>query len=133
MIIRVDPHSGVPIYRQIVDQIRFQVGIELLLPGTEVPSTRALAEKLGVNPMTVSKSYALLEDDGVLERRPGLTLIVAELPPARRERTALEQLRLALEPAAAIASQLGIPRKQARRVFRQLLKESAAGKEKEKG
>ena len=125
MIIRVDPHSGVPTYRQIVDQIRFQVGSDLLVPGTELPSTRALAEKLGVNPMTVSKSYALLKDEGVLERRPGQTLIVAELPPARRERTALEQLRLALEPAATIASQLGIPRKKARRVFRELLKESS--------
>ena len=126
MIIRVDPRSGVPVYLQIVDQIRFQVGSDLLLPGTELPSTRTLAEKLRVNPMTVSKSYAFLEDEGVLERRPGLTLIVAELSPARRERTALEQLRLALEPAATIASQLGIPRKQARRLFRQLLKESAS-------
>jgi GntR family transcriptional regulator len=125
MIVRIDQHTGVPVFRQIVDQIRFQVGCDLLSPGTELPSTRTLAEKLGVNPMTVSKSYALLEDEGVLERRPGQTLIVAELPPARRERTALEQLRLALEPAATIASQLGIPRKQARRVFRQLLKESA--------
>ena len=132
MIIRVDPHSGVPVYRQIVDQIKFQVGSDLLLPGTELPSTRTLAEKLGVNPMTVSKSYALLEDEGVLERRPGLTLIVAELSPARRERTALQQLRLALEPAAIIASQLGIPRKQARRMFRQLLKESAGVKGKKK-
>ena len=126
MIIRVDPRSGASIYRQIVDQIRFQVESDLLLPGTEIPSTRALAGRLGVNPMTVSKSYGLLAAEGVLERRPGLTLIVAELPPARRERTALEQLRLALEPAATIASQLGIPRKQARRVFRQLLKESPA-------
>jgi GntR family transcriptional regulator len=132
MIIRVDPHSGAPIYRQIVDQVRFQVGSDLLVPGTELPSTRALAEKLGVNPMTVSKSYALLEEEGVLERRPGQTLIVAELPPASRERTALQQLRLALEPAATIASHLGIPRKQARRLFRELLKESAAAKEKRK-
>lgn len=125
MIIRVDPRSGVPVYRQIVNQVRFQVDSDLLVPGTEIPSTRALAGKLGVNPMTVSKSYALLEAEGVLERRPGLTLLVAELSPTRRERTALEQLRLALEPAATIASQLGIPRKQARKMFRQLLKESA--------
>jgi len=133
MIIRVDRHSRIPIYVQIVDQIKFQVGSDLLLPGTELPSTRTLAEKLGVNPMTVSKAYARLEDEGVLERRPGLTLIVAELSPTRRERTALQQLRLALEPAAAMASQLGIPRKKARRAFRELLKESAGVKQKKKG
>jgi len=131
MIIRVDPHSGVPIYRQIVDQIRFQVGSALLPPGTELPSTRALAEKLGVNPMTVSKSYALLEDEGVLDRRPGLTLIVADLSPAKRERTALQQLRSALGPAATIASQLGISTKQATSVFRELLDRSANEVEKE--
>lgn len=125
MVIRIDPHSGVPTYRQIVDQVRFQAGSDPMAPGTELPSTRALAAKLGVNPMTVSKAYALLTDEGVLERRPGQTLMVAELPPARRERTALEQLRLALEPAATIASQLGIPRKKARRVFRELLKAQA--------
>lgn len=102
------------------------------MAGTELPSTRALAKKLRVNPMTVSKSYALLEEEGVLERRPGQTLIVAELPPSRRERTALEQLRLALEPAVIIASQLSIPRKQARRVFRQLLKESGRALEKKR-
>lgn len=124
MIIRVDPNRGIPVYRQIVDQIRFQVGGGLLPPGTEVPSTRALSRKLGVNPMTVSKSYALLEDEGVLERRPGLTLIVAELSPSKRERTVMQQLRAALEPAATIASQLRVSPRPAGALFREMVEES---------
>ncbi len=124
MLIRVDPNSGVPVYRQIVDQIRFQVGSGLLAAGTELPSTRTLSRKLNVNPMTVSKSYALLEDEGVLERRPGLTLIIAELSPSKRERAATQQLRAALEPAATVASQLGVPSRQAGGLFRAMVEKS---------
>jgi GntR family transcriptional regulator len=124
MVIRVDPNSGIPVYRQIVDQIRFQIGGGLLPPGTELPSTRALSRKLRVNPMTVSKSYALLEDEGVLERRPGLTLIVAELSPSKREHTVMQQLRAALEPAATIASQLGVPPRPAGALFREMVEKS---------
>ncbi len=124
MVIRVDPNSGIPVYRQIVDQIWFQVGSGLLAPGTELPSTRALSRKLGVNPMTVSKSYAVLEDEGVLDRRPGLTLIVAALSPSKREHTAMQQLRATLEPAATIASQLGVPARQAGSLFREMVEKS---------
>ncbi len=124
MLIRVDPNSGVPVYRQIVDQIRFQVGSGLIPAGTELPSTRTLSRKLNVNPMTVSKSYALLEDEGVLERRPGLTLIVAELSPSKRERAATQQLRAALEPAATVASQLGVSAREAGSLFREMVEKS---------
>ena len=71
MILVVDPHSGIPVYRQLVEQIRFHVASGLLKPGDEVPSTRALSARLGINPMTISKAFVLLEEDGVLERRPG--------------------------------------------------------------
>jgi DNA-binding transcriptional MocR family regulator len=61
MLIVVDPHSGVPVYRQLMDQIRFHIASGLLKPGDELPSTRALSTELGVNPMTVSKAYSFLE------------------------------------------------------------------------
>ena len=124
MIIRVDPHSGVPVYRQIVDQVRFQIGSGVLSAGTELPSTRDLSRRLGVNPMTVSKAYAILEDEKVLERRPGLTLIVAGLSPTKKEQSAVHQLRIALEPAATVASQLGIPAREAASIFRDLVEKS---------
>ena len=123
MILVVDPHSGIPVYRQLVEQIRFHVASGLLEPGEEMPSTRALSAKLGVNPMTVSKAFVLLEEDGVLERRPGLSHVV----PKRRGRavrvTRLEQLEQALRPVATKARQLNLETAAAVRVFRRLLED----------
>ena len=76
MIVVVDPSSGVPVFRQLMDQIRLQIASGLLGPGDELPPTRAMSADLGVNPMTVSKAYNLLEREGVLERRPGRPLVV---------------------------------------------------------
>ena len=63
----VAPTSGVPIYRQLVDQVRARVAGGHLAPGEFLPSVRQVAEHLQVNPMTVSKAYSLLEKDGVVE------------------------------------------------------------------
>jgi GntR family transcriptional regulator len=117
----IDSHSGMPMYRQIVDQVRFQVASGMLAPGVELPSTRVLSQELGVNPMTVSKSYALLEAEGLLTRRPGLPLVVSEMPAeaARRERRT--QLAVLLEPVAVAARQLGLAEDEAVEIFRHAL------------
>ena len=71
------PHSGVPIYRQLLEQIRRMAASGQLPPGTELPSIRDLALKHAINPMTVSKVYTLLEAEGVLERNRGKPMTVA--------------------------------------------------------
>ena len=76
MLIVVDPHSGVPVYRQLMDQIKFHIASGILKPGDELPSTRSLSAELGVNPMTISKAYSFLEREDVVERRPGRPLVV---------------------------------------------------------
>ena len=121
MILVVDPHSGIPVYRQIVEQIRFHVASGLLNPGDEIPSTRALSAKLGVNPMTVSKAFVLLEEDGVLERRPGRPHAVRERQSGTARATRLEQLEQALRPVATKARQLNLDQETALQVFRRLL------------
>jgi GntR family transcriptional regulator len=63
----VAPTSGVPIYKQLVDQIRARVAGGRLSSGEFLPSVRQVAEHLQVNPMTVSKAYSLLERDGIVE------------------------------------------------------------------
>ncbi len=123
MQIVVDPVRGVPVYRQIVDQIKLQVAGGLLEPGQELPSTRTLSADLGINPMTVSKAYGLLESEGVLERRPGLPLVVAEVSDAVLRRRRLDQLRRALGPAAAATRQLGVDPDEAVETFRTVLDE----------
>lgn len=123
MILVVDPHSGIPVYRQIVDQLKFQVSSGLLSPGDEVPSTRSLSAELGVNPMTISKAYALLETEGLLERRPGLPSVVREQCEDSERASKTEQLALALRPAALKARQMKLSSDEALDIFRRLLQE----------
>jgi GntR family transcriptional regulator len=123
MILVVDPHSGIPVYRQIVEQIRFHVASGLLEPGEEIPSTRALSAQLGVNPMTISKAFSLLEEEGVLERRPGRPHIVPRGRNANLDATRLEQLERALRPVATQARQLAVAPEDAVRLFRRLIEE----------
>ncbi len=121
MLIVVDPHSGVPVYRQLMDQIKFHIASGLLKPGDELPSTRALSAELGVNPMTISKAYSFLEREDVIERRPGRPLIVKALPTDQLQDRKLEQLRESFAPTITMIRQLGIDEAEARRVFDELL------------
>lgn len=117
----LDPHSGVAVYRQLVDQVRYQIAAGVLKPGDELPSIRALSEPLGVNPMTISKAYGLLERDGWLERRPGRPLVVRGLPADEMRRSRLAQLDEALRPAAALAAQFGVEADEAAARLRKLM------------
>jgi GntR family transcriptional regulator len=120
----LDRHSGVPVYRQIVDQVRFQVAAGTLEVGAEMPSTRAIAADHGVNPMTVSKAYSELERLGVIERRPGKPNVVAARAPDARKADESDQLERALAPAVAAIRQLGVDPEVAIGVLRNLLENS---------
>ena len=121
MLIVVDPSSGVPVFRQVMDQVRFHIASGLLKPGDELPATRSLSAELGVNPMTISKAYNLLEREGVLLRRPCKPLVVNDIPPRELALHRLEQLKASLAGAVRIARQLGIDSDVAVRAFRQML------------
>jgi GntR family transcriptional regulator len=123
MTILIDPHSGVPVYRQIVDQLRFRIASGLLRPGDELPSTRCLSQELGLNPMTVSKSYGLLEQEGVVVRRAGLPLVVATRGVDVVEDEKMEQLRALLISPARAARALGFTAEAASAVLRTLVTE----------
>ena len=121
MLLRLDRHSGVPVYRQVQDQIRFLVASGVLAKGEELPSTRTLASELGLNPMTVSKAYAQLEREGVLERRPGLSLVVRARPAKEQESTRRNELRAELQSAVFAAEKLGFSVEEALEIYRALL------------
>lgn len=121
MLIVLDPHSGVPVYRQLMDQIKFHIASGLIKPGDPLPSTRALSAELGLNPMTVSKAYSYLELEDVVERRPGLSLLVRRVEPAEVLARKLDQLRQSLAGPATVAHQLGIDPAEAMRVFGDML------------
>jgi GntR family transcriptional regulator len=73
----LNPHSSVPIYQQLVEQVRRMVAGGQLAPGSELPSVREMAQEHTVHPMTISKAYSLLESEGVLERHRGKPMRVA--------------------------------------------------------
>jgi len=121
VLIVVDANSGVPVYRQIVDQIRFHIASGLLGVREVLPSTRALSEQLGINPMTVSKAYSLLEEEGLLEHRPGRPLVVARVSHSVVEQERERQLRTLLEPVVTSVQQLGVDAPHAVSTFREML------------
>ena len=90
----VHASSGVPIYRQLVDQVEALVAGGRLRPGDVVPSVRQVAATLGINPMTVSKAWSRLEADGVLTRDRGRGMVVAP----RRETASLADRRGDVRP-----------------------------------
>jgi len=85
--IQISVHDGVPIYRQIVNQVKYMVASSRLLPGEELPPIRVLAKQLLVTPNTVVKAYDELEGEGVVHKRQGSGTYVSEFlsPLARRE------------------------------------------------
>ena len=119
----IQPSAGPPIYRQLTDQTRALIAGGRLKPGDYLPSVRRVARTAEVNPMTVSKAYAQLEADGVVERVPGQGMRV--LPPAAAGSAAQRraEFRAAAEPAFHRAHQLGLSPSDLRRVLDDLLQE----------
>jgi GntR family transcriptional regulator len=77
MELRLDPASAVPIYAQIVEQVRSLVASRALRPGDQLPSVRDLAASIRVNRNTAAKAYQLLEAEGVIETRQGHGCFIA--------------------------------------------------------
>jgi GntR family transcriptional regulator len=122
VLILVDPGCGVPVYRQLMDQIRLQVAAGKLKPGDELPSTRSLSVELGINPMTISKAYSFLEKEGVVERRPGRATIVTNRDQEGRSVDRLALLKQSLKHPVTMIRQLGIDSEQALTLLREMLR-----------
>lgn len=92
-LVTIDGRSGVPLYRQIIDQILIAVSTGLLKPGDKLPTVRQLAIDTQVNPNTVSRAYRELEIHGAVTMQRGTGTFVAGDPPAARDE-ALRRVRL---------------------------------------
>src|SRR6187401_250681 len=125
VIFEINATSGVPIYRQIVDQVHALVAGELLREGDLLPSVRQVAQGASVNPMTVSKAYSRLEAEGVVRRARGLGMEV--LAPAQNGslEARKQQFRETIEPALHRARQLGLDSKQIREVITSLIQDQS--------
>ena len=109
MQIHISTHDGVPVYLQIVNQVKYLVAAGRLEAAQELPSVRALAEQLVVNPNTVARAYLELERAGVVVKRHGSGTYVSDegSPLARKER--MKHLTQRADALLAEAQHMDVP------------------------
>ncbi|WP_372365366.1 GntR family transcriptional regulator [Candidatus Uabimicrobium sp. HlEnr_7] len=95
--IKVRTGSAVPIYQQIIDQVKRAVATGELSPGDQLPSIRALSKKLTINPNTVTKAYSELIREAVAESRSGRGLFIIERVQFYSEEERLKRLETAID------------------------------------
>lgn len=120
MFIRIETSSGVPITRQIADQIRSQSASGALVAGDRLPSVRQLARQLAVNQNTILHVYERLTAEGLLERRQGDGTFVADNLPRGRAKAQHDLLNSEIDRLVHRAVDLAVTPEQ----LRQLLEES---------
>lgn len=121
MFTNIDPKSAVPIYRQIIEQVRRMVAAGTLAAGDRLPSVRELAAQLVINPNTAARVYRELERDGLIETRRGDGTYMSGAAEAMAERERRHLVRARLEEAAAEARALGLSDQEALELFREAL------------
>ena len=92
---QIDPHSGIPVYRQLMEQVKYYVASGTLRGGDQLPSIRMLSKSLSVNPTTIVKAYTELEHESVIEMRHGKGAFVSESAvrmSRKQQETALRRL-----------------------------------------
>jgi DNA-binding transcriptional regulator YhcF (GntR family) len=117
MLFRPNPSSGVPIYLQLMEQVKHGIETGALRPGEQLPGIRPLAEELVINPNTVAKAYRELEHEGVIELRHGAGAFVS---PNARAKKVTDTIRQAQSMVAATVERLrarGVTNEEIRRLF----------------
>jgi GntR family transcriptional regulator len=126
MYITLDPHSGVPLYLQLKEQMRLQIATSLLCPGDQLPTVRELAAQLRINPNTVARVYRELCAEGLLSSRQGSGTFVAEEALALTDGQSLELVRQRFRTAIALGRSVGLPWPRLQALALELLEEAEA-------
>jgi len=127
MLFRINPSSGVPIYLQLMEQVKHAIETGALQAGDQLPGIRPLSEEMVMNPNTVAKAYRELAHEGVIELRHGAGAFVS--PNARADRVA-DKLRAAQPLVAGTVDKLrarGLSEEEIRRLFEAELAASRKG------
>jgi GntR family transcriptional regulator len=125
MRLKLDTANPVPIYSQIVEQVRCAIAAGALQPDDEMPSVRALATEHLINPNTVARAYLELEREGLLSKKRGTGTYVSSQAARLGEKDKARIVRELLDKALAQAMQLHMPAKQVREIFEDRLSENA--------
>jgi GntR family transcriptional regulator len=117
ILFRPNLSSGVPIYLQLMEQVKHAIETGALRPGEQLPGIRPLAEEMVVNPNTVAKAYRELEHEGVIELRQGAGAFVSARARAQKQTDKLRAGRNAVADAIARLRKSGLSDEEIRRLF----------------
>jgi GntR family transcriptional regulator len=117
MLFRPNPSSGVPIYLQLMEQVKHGIETGALRPGEQLPGIRPLAEELVINPNTVAKAYRELEHEGVIELRHGAGAFVAGTARAAQQTARLRAAQAIVSSAIDRLRGRGVTDDEIRRLF----------------
>jgi GntR family transcriptional regulator len=120
-VLTVDPRSGVPIYLQIIEQIKRSIALGVLQSGEQLPTVKQLAIDLTVNPNTVARAYRELEREQVIGTAPGRGSFVRSNGVTESPKVAAEIAGDALDLAMREAKSVGLERTEVRRLFENAL------------
>lgn len=104
----LQPQTGVPVYVQLIQQVRQALLFGLLEPGDRLPTVKEVVARIAVNPNTVLRAYRDLEHDGLVISRPGVGTFIAPRVPAAIERGSYRALRADLERCIRKARAQGV-------------------------
>lgn len=122
---RLNASSGVPLYVQLMEQVKHAVEIGALRPGDQLPTIRALAQELVMNSNTVVRAYRELEHEGILELRHGLGAFISSSVSAKGK--VMRQAQNIVESAVERLWSLGITEQEIRRLFESELSATQTG------
>src|SRR5262245_43604293 len=108
MFDHLDARSPIPLYEQLAQRLRVGIAAGELAAGEGLPSVRALAGQLRINPATVVQAYRSLEAEGLIEMRQGMGTFVSELAATRRSATRTAEARRLVRALMADIGRLGI-------------------------
>jgi GntR family transcriptional regulator len=117
LLVQIDTHAGVPLYRQVMDQVTRMIVSGELVEGEQLEPVAGLASRLKVNPMTISKAYGFLVEGGLVERRPGIGLFVRPLATDTKREVKAKLLGETIGESAMLAAQLGLDEETAVKLF----------------
>jgi GntR family transcriptional regulator len=117
LLIRPNPSSGVPIYLQLMEQVKHSIETGALRPGEQLPGIRPLAEELVINPNTVAKAYRELEHEGVIELRQGAGAFVSANARAKKSTDRLRAGQAEVATAVERLRARGVTDEEIRRMF----------------
>ena len=117
MLLRPNPATGVPIYLQLMEQVKHAIETGALRPGEQLPGIRPLAEELVINPNTVAKAYRELQHEGVIELRQGAGAFVSRKVAAKTVTEALRAGQAIVEAAVERLRARGVTDEEIRRLF----------------